>query len=271
MLIHPFTKPHLTIWWNISEPQRDPWLRSPSLSSFFGHISGHWNLCTRASPALNSRLALITIARLNVVDTYCRRHFCPCYYLWRWTTRMFGVSIPWIKRKPHILGPRICEVRQRSRTCLAHLITRHLQGQIADEYKERTLAEEEKPVDELIALASEILPYCLAHNAEAEACDLLMEVCRTSSCYTYHGFRSNDSICWNNMSTRVLLIEFVCICSAVCRMWRVNALVTFLANLFQNQKTRYLSKPVLQSSASLSDGLKPCRHGQAFWDTLHKL
>ena len=56
-----------------------------------------------------------------------------------------------------------------------------MQGEIADEFKARQSAEsseEPSSVEELYQLAAEIVPYCLSHNAEADACDLLMEVCK---------------------------------------------------------------------------------------------
>ena len=64
-----------------------------------------------------------------------------------------------------------------------HEYVRHLSGEIAAEYTERMLSGEDglaKPVDDLISLAKEIVPFCMAHNGEAEACDLLMELERLS-------------------------------------------------------------------------------------------
>ena len=54
-------------------------------------------------------------------------------------------------------------------------ICRHLSGEIAHEWNELT----EKDADmkeKLLKLAKEIVPYNMHHNAEAEACDLLMEI-----------------------------------------------------------------------------------------------
>jgi len=59
-----------------------------------------------------------------------------------------------------------------------HEYVRHLAGQIAEEYTERTTAEEPKPVDDIMALVQEIIPYNMKHNAESEACDLAMETDR---------------------------------------------------------------------------------------------
>lgn len=76
------------------------------------------------------------------------------------------------------------------RTCLAfrllgssdplesfgHEYIRHLSGQISAEYADCVSAEPPKPVDEIMALANVIVPYYMTHNAEAEGCDLAMEV-----------------------------------------------------------------------------------------------
>jgi hypothetical protein len=56
------------------------------------------------------------------------------------------------------------------------LCDRHLQGEIAEEFKARQSAESSEDPQDLFQLAAEIVPYCLSHNAEADACDLLMEV-----------------------------------------------------------------------------------------------
>eukprot|EP00730_Choanoeca_flexa_P015053 TRINITY_DN6813_c0_g1_i1.p1 TRINITY_DN6813_c0_g1~~TRINITY_DN6813_c0_g1_i1.p1 ORF type:complete len:889 (+),score=302.50 TRINITY_DN6813_c0_g1_i1:154-2820(+) len=57
-----------------------------------------------------------------------------------------------------------------------HEYVRHLQGEIAQEFQSRQADSEEPQVDDLFQLAAEIVPYCLSHNAEADACDLLMEI-----------------------------------------------------------------------------------------------
>lgn len=51
-------------------------------------------------------------------------------------------------------------------------------GEIAQEWGEMTGEDEsEGPLKEkLVQLARQIVPYNMAHNAEAEACDLLMEI-----------------------------------------------------------------------------------------------
>lgn len=52
---------------------------------------------------------------------------------------------------------------------------RHLAGEVAKEWQE--LEEGDKVQQEtLLKLVKEIVPYNMAHNAEHEACDLLMEI-----------------------------------------------------------------------------------------------
>ncbi|XP_077500646.1 regulatory particle non-ATPase 1 [Amblyomma americanum] len=53
-----------------------------------------------------------------------------------------------------------------------HEYVRHLAGEISQDWLE---ADEERRVA-LLGLAKQIVPYHMAHNAEAEACDLLMEI-----------------------------------------------------------------------------------------------
>jgi len=57
-----------------------------------------------------------------------------------------------------------------------HEYIRHLTGEIANEYADRTTAAEPKDCADLLELVGAIVPYNMKHNAEAEACDLAMEV-----------------------------------------------------------------------------------------------
>jgi len=60
-----------------------------------------------------------------------------------------------------------------------HEYVRSLSGEISEEYNSRSLeapAEDEIDVDNLMQLVDDIIPFQMAHNAEAEAVDLLMEV-----------------------------------------------------------------------------------------------
>lgn len=54
------------------------------------------------------------------------------------------------------------------------IISRHLSTEIGQEYVTRT--EKELSTDDLMALALEIVPFFLKHNAEADAVDLLLEL-----------------------------------------------------------------------------------------------
>ncbi|KAI9204312.1 armadillo-type protein [Polychytrium aggregatum] len=55
-----------------------------------------------------------------------------------------------------------------------HEYVRHLASELSAEYLANS--EEEKPTDYILALALELVPFFLQHNAEADACDLLLEI-----------------------------------------------------------------------------------------------
>ncbi|XP_056645931.1 26S proteasome non-ATPase regulatory subunit 2 [Diorhabda sublineata] len=57
-----------------------------------------------------------------------------------------------------------------------HEYVRHLAGEIAGEWGETDFIVNTEIRDKLILLTKQIVPYNMAHNAEAEACDLLMEI-----------------------------------------------------------------------------------------------
>lgn len=57
-----------------------------------------------------------------------------------------------------------------------HEFVRNLAGEIGAEFNERTTAEPRGDVTDLLKLVRDIVPYHMKHNAEPEACDLLMEV-----------------------------------------------------------------------------------------------
>lgn len=62
--------------------------------------------------------------------------------------------------------------------CVYDYVFRHLAGEIASEWSDMTAEDEADPTlkDKLVLLARQIVPYNMQHNAEAEACDLLMEI-----------------------------------------------------------------------------------------------
>ncbi|TPX40116.1 hypothetical protein SeMB42_g01547 [Synchytrium endobioticum] len=55
-----------------------------------------------------------------------------------------------------------------------HEYVRHLAAEIIGEYQDRT--EKELPTHDILTLALELTPFFLKHNAEADACDLLLEL-----------------------------------------------------------------------------------------------
>jgi 26S proteasome regulatory subunit N1 len=55
-----------------------------------------------------------------------------------------------------------------------HEYMRHIAGEISEEYRVRH--EADLPVDDLMHLVKQIVPYHMSHNAEPEAVDLLLEV-----------------------------------------------------------------------------------------------
>jgi 26S proteasome regulatory subunit N1 len=59
-----------------------------------------------------------------------------------------------------------------------HEYVRHLTGEISQEWQELDNEKRESSVtrEQLEKLISKVVPYLMAHNAEAEACDILMEV-----------------------------------------------------------------------------------------------
>ncbi|KNC82952.1 26S proteasome non-ATPase regulatory subunit 2 [Sphaeroforma arctica JP610] len=61
-----------------------------------------------------------------------------------------------------------------------HEYVRHLTTEIGDLHNEQLLLGEEEvnqvEKDKILIMTKEIVPYCLKHNAEAEACDLVMEI-----------------------------------------------------------------------------------------------
>ncbi|KAL4225519.1 26S proteasome non-ATPase regulatory subunit 2 [Mactra antiquata] len=56
-----------------------------------------------------------------------------------------------------------------------HEYVRHLAGQVSIEWQDLTEKDNEMK-ERLLKMAKEIVPYHMAHNAEAEGCDLLMEI-----------------------------------------------------------------------------------------------
>ncbi|XP_064476631.1 26S proteasome non-ATPase regulatory subunit 2-like [Ornithodoros turicata] len=77
-----------------------------------------------------------------------------------------------------------------------HEYVRHLAGEIAQEWGD--IGEKPEEVErkvQLLKLAQEIVPYHMAHNAEAEACDLLMEIERLDLVEQYVDQEAYPRVC----------------------------------------------------------------------------
>lgn len=79
------------------------------------------------------------------------------------------------------MGTRICSVKlkiQHFRNNLLQLTQfySHLSGEIAAGWGETDVSGNKEVREKIIQLSKQIVPYNMAHNAEAEACDLLMEI-----------------------------------------------------------------------------------------------
>lgn len=71
---------------------------------------------------------------------------------------------------------------------------RHLAGEVAKEWQE--VEESDKTQQEtLLKLVKEIVPYNMAHNAEHEACDLLMEIERLDMLEDYIDENAYGKVC----------------------------------------------------------------------------
>ena len=70
-------------------------------------------------------------------------------------------------------------------------------GEIAQEWDEITLDAEEGQVkrQQLSNLVQQIIPYQMTHNAEAEACDLLMEIEQLELLETYVDEAAHSRVC----------------------------------------------------------------------------
>ncbi|XP_037534377.1 26S proteasome non-ATPase regulatory subunit 2 [Nematolebias whitei] len=75
-----------------------------------------------------------------------------------------------------------------------HEYVRHLAGEVAKEWQE--VEESDKTQQEmLMKLVKEIVPYNMAHNAEHEACDLLMEIERLDMLEDYIDENAYSKVC----------------------------------------------------------------------------
>ena len=56
-------------------------------------------------------------------------------------------------------------------------------------------AEKEEAVGELLALMEQIVPFCMSHNAEADPCDLLMEMEMVDKLVSYVDENNYERVC----------------------------------------------------------------------------
>ncbi|XP_012937202.1 26S proteasome non-ATPase regulatory subunit 2 [Aplysia californica] len=75
-----------------------------------------------------------------------------------------------------------------------HEYVRHLAGQVAQEWL-ATSEENAEMREKLVLLATQIVPYHMSHNAEAEACDLLMEIERLDLLKDYVDESAYSRVC----------------------------------------------------------------------------
>eukprot|EP00041_Stephanoeca_diplocostata_P037281 m.1401556 g.1401556 ORF g.1401556 m.1401556 type:complete len:909 (+) comp25008_c0_seq5:69-2795(+) len=76
-----------------------------------------------------------------------------------------------------------------------HEYVRHLSGEIAIEFNERITANPPVKTDDILALTERIVPYYMQHNAEADACDLTMEVDRLELLVQYVDKKASQRVC----------------------------------------------------------------------------
>lgn len=76
-----------------------------------------------------------------------------------------------------------------------HEYVRHLSGELTAEWEELAAEGSEELTKKLIGLVHEIVPYNMAHNAETEACDLLMEIDRLDFLEQYVDESAYQRVC----------------------------------------------------------------------------
>ena len=74
------------------------------------------------------------------------------------------------------------------------LVSRHLTGEVCAEWQEVEEKDQNKR-DQLMKLIHDIVPYLMGHNAEAEACDALMEIERLDDLDQYVDDTAFQRVC----------------------------------------------------------------------------
>ena len=125
-----------------------------------------------------------------------------------WREGVFKVSSIRLSRRVGLLGTWICQVSHLKNHSVVFWICfkpwleisflsvsgRHLAGEVAKEWQE--VEENDKTQQEtLLKLVKEIVPYNMAHNAEHEACDLLMEIERLDMLEDYIDENAYGKVC----------------------------------------------------------------------------
>lgn len=90
---------------------------------------------------------------------------------------------------------------------------RHLSGEIAGEWSDKDIDDKDLE-DKLIQLTNQIVPYNMAHNAEAEACDLLMEIERLDLLEKYVDTNIYPRVC-------LYLVRYNFFCFILCHQLKI--------------------------------------------------
>ena len=89
-----------------------------------------------------------------------------------------------------------------------YVFCRHLAGEIAGEWTDMS-GEDEELRAKLVGLACQIVPYNMAHNAEAEACDLLMEIERLDLLEQYVDESAYPRVCLYLTRQVIIFTHFI--------------------------------------------------------------
>eukprot|EP00064_Thunnus_orientalis_P009090 superscaffoldBa00001134_g9113 len=129
------------------------------------------------------------MTRLSESSSNCRR----CLYLQRFCADVVSVLAMTMSGERECLKYRLLG-SQEELASWGHEYVRHLAGEVAKEWQE--VEENDKTQQEtLLKLVKEIVPYNMAHNAEHEACDLLMEIERLDMLEDYIDENAYGKVC----------------------------------------------------------------------------
>uniref|UniRef100_A0A3Q4G952 26S proteasome non-ATPase regulatory subunit 2 n=1 Tax=Neolamprologus brichardi TaxID=32507 RepID=A0A3Q4G952_NEOBR len=118
---------------------------------------------------------------------------CSCLLLQRFCADVVSVLAMTMSGERECLKYRLVG-SQEELASWGHEYVRHLAGEVAKEWQE--VEENDKTQQEtLLKLVKEIVPYNMAHNAEHEACDLLMEIERLDMLEDYIDENAYGKVC----------------------------------------------------------------------------